>query len=169
MSQRHVPGIRVLDEPPRLADEADPQGESLPRAAQAIAKADGREVIIAEDRQKAEAQLRVRAAQGKARAAEQADAINRLLSSTNSALLLAQAVADEGIPQNVRSQVLSAAMARPESQVRDLPPPRPFEPADQLDGSAIDQVRVPVPMHRDLPRVEAEPVPAIPQYEPADG
>ena len=56
-----------------------------------------------------------------------------------------------------------------EPQVRDLPPPRPFEPADQLDGSAIDQVRVPVPMHRDLPRVEAEPVPAIPQYEPADG
>src|SRR5438132_9176906 len=44
--------LRVLDEPPRLADEADPQGESLPRAAQAIAKADGREVIIAEDRQK---------------------------------------------------------------------------------------------------------------------
>src|SRR5207244_3650635 len=33
---------------------------------------------------------------------------------------LAQAVADEAIPQSVRSQVLTAAMARPEPQVRDL-------------------------------------------------
>ena len=48
------------------------------------------------------------------------EAINRLLSSTRSALLLAQAFADNRIDDSIRPQVLVAAMARPEPQVRDL-------------------------------------------------
>jgi putative heme-binding domain-containing protein len=54
------------------------------------------------------------------RAAERADALNRLLSSTSSALLLAHALDRHRIPEAIRPQVLAAAMARPESQVRDL-------------------------------------------------
>jgi uncharacterized repeat protein (TIGR03806 family) len=108
--------LRTLDEPANPVDEPEPGEEQLQRAAQAIAKADGREAIIPEDRQKAEAQLRPRAA----RAKSQANAINRLLSSTSSALLLAQAVAENRISDGVRSQILAAAMNRPESQVRDL-------------------------------------------------
>jgi putative heme-binding domain-containing protein len=98
----------------------DPEAGARERMAQAIAKADGREVVIPEDRQKAEAELKVRAARGKLRAAERTEAINHLLSSTSSALLLAQAFADHRIPVTVRPQVLAAAMARPELQVRDL-------------------------------------------------
>jgi putative heme-binding domain-containing protein len=108
----HVPNL-----PPQ---ENDPDAGERERIAQAIAKADGREVVIAEDRQKAEAELKARAARGKLRAAERTEAINRLLSSTSSALLLAQAFADSRIPVSVRPQVLAAAMARPEPQVRDL-------------------------------------------------
>src|SRR5207253_704601 len=51
---------------------------------------------------------------------ERAEAITRLLSSTSSALLLAQALADSRMPDSVRKQVVTAAMARPEPQVRDL-------------------------------------------------
>jgi putative heme-binding domain-containing protein len=112
--------LRTLDEPHDVAQEKDEDPAQQERMAQAIAKADGREVVIAEDRQKAEAELKARAARGKLRAAERADAINRLLSSTSSALLLAQAFADNRIPASVRPQVLGAAMARPELQVRDL-------------------------------------------------
>ena len=36
------------------------------------------------------------------------------------ALLLAQALADGRVPEKVRPQVLTAAMARPEMQIRDL-------------------------------------------------
>jgi uncharacterized repeat protein (TIGR03806 family) len=144
--------LRALDEPAILADDPEPQGESSQRAAQAIAKADGREVIIAEDRQKAEAQLKARAARGKARAAERVDVINKLLSSTSSALLLAQAVADDGIPQSVRSQVLTAAMARPEPQVRDLF--ERFIPDDQRVkrlGSAVKPEQI-LPLKGDATR-----------------
>src|SRR5207245_9019522 len=63
---------------------------------------------------------RSNSARGKKSAGERAEAINRLLSSTSSALLLAQALADNRIPDSVRPQVLAAAMARPEPQVQDL-------------------------------------------------
>jgi uncharacterized repeat protein (TIGR03806 family) len=100
--------------------EEDDKEPRLERLAQAIAKADGRGVVIAEDRQKAEAELKVRAAQKKERAAERADAINRMLSSTSGALLLAEALADKRIADSVRTQVLAAAMTRPEPQVREV-------------------------------------------------
>src|SRR5262249_10849845 len=44
----------------------------------------------------------------------------RLLNNTSSAMLLAQALADNRIPASIRPQVLAAALARPEVQVRDL-------------------------------------------------
>jgi putative heme-binding domain-containing protein len=110
----------ALDQPPVAESRAESAEERLQRAAQAIAKADGREIIIPEDRQKAEAQLKAETASGQARATERTNTINRLLSSTSSALLLAQAMADNHIPDAVRPQILAAAMARPEPQVQDL-------------------------------------------------
>lgn len=61
-----------------------------------------------------------RSTRGQRREGERAETINRLLSSTSSALLLAHAFADNRLPDAVRPQILAAAMARPESQVRDL-------------------------------------------------
>jgi uncharacterized repeat protein (TIGR03806 family) len=110
--------LRAPDEPSGSASAENSEREQLERAAQVIAKANGREVVIAEDRQKAEAEMKE--ARGKARTIERADAINRLLSSTSNALLLVQALADGRVPDSVRPQVLAAAMARPEPQVRDL-------------------------------------------------
>jgi uncharacterized repeat protein (TIGR03806 family) len=46
--------------------------------------------------------------------------VNQLLSSTSGGLMLADAVADNQIPDNVRGEVLTAAMALPNSQVREL-------------------------------------------------
>jgi putative heme-binding domain-containing protein len=52
--------------------------------------------------------------------ADRADAINRLLSSTSSALRLASAVADGRIAEPVRREVVAAAVSRPDPQIRDL-------------------------------------------------
>jgi putative heme-binding domain-containing protein len=54
------------------------------------------------------------------RAAERAETVNKLLSSTGTALLLARAVAEGRVPSSAREQVIAAAMARPDVQVRDL-------------------------------------------------
>jgi putative heme-binding domain-containing protein len=56
----------------------------------------------------------------KARAAERAVVINRLLASTSSALMLANALGENQLPDSIRAQVLNAAVALPNSQVRDL-------------------------------------------------
>jgi uncharacterized repeat protein (TIGR03806 family) len=64
--------------------------------------------------------LATNSTRGKRLASERAESINRLLSSTSSALVLAQAFADKRIADSVRPQVLAAAMARPEPQIRDL-------------------------------------------------
>src|SRR5436309_12049627 len=86
-----------------------------------MAKADGRSTATLEDRQKAEREIKARTAtQASTRAAERTDAINRLLSSTGSALWLAHAVGEHRLPEAVRNEVLAAAMARPEAQIRDL-------------------------------------------------
>jgi putative heme-binding domain-containing protein len=53
-------------------------------------------------------------------AKERGDVLTRLLSSTSSALLLARALDEQRVPDSIRPQVLAAAMARPESPVRDL-------------------------------------------------
>jgi putative heme-binding domain-containing protein len=46
--------------------------------------------------------------------------VNRLLSSTSSALVLMRALDEGRVPASVRPEVLAAALARPEPQVRDL-------------------------------------------------
>jgi putative heme-binding domain-containing protein len=120
LEQDLIEKLRTAEPSPVSESAGESAEERLQRAAQAIAKADGRDIIIAEDRQKAEAQLKAEAASWKVPSRERTDAINRLLSSTSSALLLAQAIADNRIPEGVRPQILAAAMARPESQVRDL-------------------------------------------------
>jgi putative heme-binding domain-containing protein len=115
-----VERLRALDEPAALARERAEAAEQLERAARALAEAQRRTEVSAEDRKKAAVEQRAQAAaRVKARADARTDAINRLLASTSSALLLAHAL-DEGLPASVRPQVLAAAMASPEATVRDL-------------------------------------------------
>jgi putative heme-binding domain-containing protein len=59
-------------------------------------------------------------AAAKQRAADRAETIKRLLGSTSGALMLARAVEENRIPSSIRSQVVSAAVASPDSQIRDL-------------------------------------------------
>jgi uncharacterized repeat protein (TIGR03806 family) len=113
--------LRALDEQSALARERDETPLRLKQAARAIAKADGRDTPTPEDVQKAEVQLRAQAARGvRVRAAERTEAVNRLLASPASALLLAEALGEDGIQAAVRAQVVKAAAASPDPQVRDL-------------------------------------------------
>jgi putative heme-binding domain-containing protein len=113
--------LRTLDEAAALAGEREEWAAKLKEAAQAVAKADGREVPTPEDRQKAEVQLKAQAAgRGKARAAERAEAIGKLLANPSSALVLAEAVGEGRIPESVRPQVVKAATTSLDPQVRDL-------------------------------------------------
>jgi uncharacterized repeat protein (TIGR03806 family) len=52
--------------------------------------------------------------------AERTAAINQLLSTTSSALMLATTLGEDHLPDGVRAQIVSAAMALPNSQVREL-------------------------------------------------
>lgn len=61
-----------------------------------------------------------RSGRGRRLAGERTAAINQLLGSTSSALQLAEAIADHRIPDAVRTEIVTAAMARPEPQIRDL-------------------------------------------------
>ncbi len=113
--------LRTLDEPANQAQARRQAEERLQQLALTIAKADGRENITPPDRQKAEERLRNETAkQEKARATERAEVIQRLLGTTSGALLLAHALGTKRVPESVRGQVLTAAMARSEVQVRDL-------------------------------------------------
>jgi putative heme-binding domain-containing protein len=53
-------------------------------------------------------------------AAQRTLIVNQLLSSTSGGLMLADALAENQIPNGVRAEVLTAAMALPNSQVREL-------------------------------------------------
>jgi putative heme-binding domain-containing protein len=113
--------LRALDEPAVLVREKQQAARELRRLARAIAKADGRETVTEQDRHKATAQQKAQAAaRVKARVAERADTVQRLLSSTSSALMLAHELGANRIPESIRPQLLAAAMARPEVQIRDL-------------------------------------------------
>jgi putative heme-binding domain-containing protein len=112
--------LRALEESTALARERDEAEERVERAAAALAKAAGRASPNDEDRQKArEKDAAGAAARAKARTAARAEAINQLLSSTTGALILSRAL-EEGVPASARAQVLAAAVAHPEAQVRDL-------------------------------------------------
>ncbi len=116
-----VERLRVLDELALLAAEKASWDARLSRTARWVARERNRPSPSAEDRREAERRLRAEAAAGaRARAAERADTIKRLLSSTGSALMLAREVGEERIPVSVRRQVLAAATAHDEPQVRDL-------------------------------------------------
>jgi putative heme-binding domain-containing protein len=54
------------------------------------------------------------------KAAERTEALNRLLATTTGAMMLAKAIEDERVPASLRPEVLSAATARQEAQIRDL-------------------------------------------------
>ncbi|HKI36020.1 MAG TPA: PQQ-dependent sugar dehydrogenase [Gemmataceae bacterium] len=116
-----VERLRDLDEPAVLAREKADWERNVKRTAQWLARTKGRDTATDEDRGEAEAQLKVRGAAGvKERAAERASTIDRLLSSTSSALLLADALGEARIPASVRVQVLAAALKLSDAQVRDL-------------------------------------------------
>jgi putative heme-binding domain-containing protein len=119
--RRLVERLRALDEPAVLAHEKANWDRDVKRTALALAKTKGRESAGDEDRREAESLLKKRQAAGvKERAAERVAAIDRLLSSASSALLLAEALGADRIPESVRAQILTAAMKLPDSQVRDL-------------------------------------------------
>jgi putative heme-binding domain-containing protein len=113
--------LRALDEDAILARERDETGAEVERIAREIARAEGRETISGEDRQKAREQQRSRAtARAQTRTAERTEIIGKLLSSTPSALMLVAELDSRRIPDSVRLQLLNAALARPEARVRDL-------------------------------------------------
>jgi putative heme-binding domain-containing protein len=113
--------LRDLDEPAVLAGEKAEAAGRVAGIAGEIARSRGRQQPTADDRRDAEArEQREAKARAKARAAERADAVRRLLSSTASALMLARALADGDVPASSRSQVIAAALAMPDVQVRDL-------------------------------------------------
>jgi putative heme-binding domain-containing protein len=113
--------LRALDEPAILARERATFARRVERRAGDLAREQGRKSPTGEDRKRAEAALKGEdAARAKARAAERAGAINRLLSAPGSALMLTHDLAEGRIPASVRKQVLSAALAVSDAQVRDL-------------------------------------------------
>jgi putative heme-binding domain-containing protein len=113
--------LRSLDEPAVLARERDERDERLERLAEEIARSQGRQEVTAEDRKQAVVKDKARAAERvKQRAAARTTGISRLLSSTTSAVMLAHALDEGHIPASVRPQVLAAATACPDAQVRDL-------------------------------------------------
>jgi putative heme-binding domain-containing protein len=134
-----VERLRELDEPAVLAREKADWERNVQRTARGRAQAKGRDKPNDDDRRAAEAELKKRAAAGaKERAAERITTIDRLLSSTSSAFLLADALGEYRIPESVRPQVLAAAQKLTDAHVRDLF--ERFVPDDQRVkrlGSAI--------------------------------
>jgi putative heme-binding domain-containing protein len=113
--------LRALDEPAVVARERAEAPKRVQGLAQRIAWSHGRETASAADRKEAAARDRAEApARARARSAEREGAIRQLLSSTPGALMLARALGEGRIPASVRPQVLAAAVALPDAQVRDL-------------------------------------------------
>ncbi len=116
-----VERLRELDEPAILAREKADWQRNLQRTAAGMARNNGREKPNDDDRRAAEAELKRRASAGaRDRAAERAGAIERLLSSTSSAFVLADALGENRVPASVRTQVLAASQKLTDAQVRDL-------------------------------------------------
>jgi putative heme-binding domain-containing protein len=113
--------LRELDEPTVLAREKADWDRNVRRTATWLARSKGREKANDEDRRAAEQELKRRAERGvKERARERAEAIKRLLSSTSSALMLAEVLGQKRLPASIRAQVLAAAQRLPDATVRDL-------------------------------------------------
>jgi putative heme-binding domain-containing protein len=113
--------LRTLEDASVSTPMHEDRAAEIKAAAEAIARAARRKTVIPEDTQKAEVQLRIKAAaEAKVRAEERAAALGKLLSSTSSSLLLAQAIAERRLPEPICREVIAAAMVRPEPQIRDL-------------------------------------------------
>jgi putative heme-binding domain-containing protein len=67
-----------------------------------------------------ESRLRGLTSPAQTHAKERAETIRQLLSTTSSALMLAQALAEKHVPDSVSSEVLAAAASSSDGQVRDL-------------------------------------------------
>ena len=116
-----VERLRDLDKPAVLAREKADWERNVRRTAQWLARGKGRDTANDDDRRAAEAELKKRAAAGvRERAAERASTIDRLLASTSSAFLLADALGEDRMPASVRAQVLAASLKLADAQVRDL-------------------------------------------------
>jgi putative heme-binding domain-containing protein len=113
--------LRALDEPAVLAGELAGQAKRLQWLAQTIAREHNRENVNPADRQEAAKREKSDAPKrAKNRATERRETIHKLLSSTPGALILAKAMAEGRVPASIRPQVLAAATAQTNSQVRDL-------------------------------------------------
>jgi uncharacterized repeat protein (TIGR03806 family) len=113
--------LRSLDEPAALAREDAERVRQLRWQSQEIARQNGREKPSSDDLAAAQEVLKLRAAEGvKRRQTERKEVIRQMLSATSTALLLSRALAEDRVPQSIRPQILSAALASPEVQVRDL-------------------------------------------------
>jgi putative heme-binding domain-containing protein len=113
--------LRRLDEAVHIARERAEAEWQIGLEAQQIAKGKGHEPADSGDRKEAEGRYRARIeAAAKQRAADRADAIKRLLGTTGGALLMARAVEENRLPASIRPEAVAAAVAVPDSQVRDL-------------------------------------------------
>jgi putative heme-binding domain-containing protein len=111
----------ALDEPTVLAQERAGASQRVEQAARALAQAAGRKEITAQDRRQAAAQDKLWVAErARTRAAERADAIHRLLAGTSGALMLVRALDERHLPTSAVPEVLAAALASADPQVRDL-------------------------------------------------
>jgi putative heme-binding domain-containing protein len=116
-----VDKLRELDEPTALARERADETHLLREAAERIAHASGREFVTEQDRKQAESDFKGQASERvKGRGSARAEIVERLLSTTSGALFTAQALAEKRIPLSLRPQVIAAALARPDPQIRDL-------------------------------------------------
>jgi putative heme-binding domain-containing protein len=113
--------LRSLDEGGAVAREKIEAEIQIHRDALAVAKTKNRATTNAEDRKEAETAYKNRAkAAAKQRAAEREETVKGLLGSTGSALLLARAVEEKRVPPAIRTQIVAAATASADVQVRDL-------------------------------------------------
>jgi putative heme-binding domain-containing protein len=112
--------LRAADEVEALAREEASWQANLKRTAAGIAKSQGRSAVSDDDRRLALEQLRARAkTAAQDRAVQRKQAAEKMLSSTATALVLAQAMAENHIPASARPEILALATAH-DGQVRDL-------------------------------------------------
>ncbi|HEX3999137.1 MAG TPA: PQQ-dependent sugar dehydrogenase [Pirellulales bacterium] len=136
--------LRKLDESTALARERQNRPRDLALRSRDIAKQNDRDNPSESDRKLAAEQLdREAKVQVVARAKRRVEMIQRLLSSTSSALLLSHEIDVRPLPPALREQMVSMAYANGDPQIRDLF--ERFVPAEKRVarlGSMIDSSRL---------------------------
>jgi putative heme-binding domain-containing protein len=113
--------LRACDEATAIEREANETDSRVARLAADEAKKNGREQPTEADRDGARAIDRGQAAERiAARERGRNQAIAELLSTRSRAILLARALAENQLPDGVRSQALAAAIAHADMEIRDL-------------------------------------------------